>query len=105
MGATKAEIAGLDEERFDLEVAGAAEARATGTARNVRVDISGAGKVRTTDLRAVEAAVSIAGAGEVHVHAADKLEVSIAGAGNVRFAGDPVVSQSIAGVGSVQRIE
>ena len=63
-------------------------------ARHVRLDV--AGKVATVS-------VSIAGSGDVRVHAQQMLDVAIAGAGDVLYRGSPMIRKSIAGSGEVRK--
>lgn len=105
VGATSGEIVGVRGPEFELAVIGSGSATASGSTEALKVRIEGAGDVRATELTAGAVDVSIAGTGDVHVHATEKLSVSIAGAGGVHYRGNPQVTQDVAGVGSVQRIE
>ena len=66
-----------------FEIAGSGNIKAAGTAQKSSVAIAGSGNVETGGVQAKTASVSIAGSGDVRVHASDTADISIAGSGNV----------------------
>jgi hypothetical protein len=75
-----------------------------GTARAVDVVLAGSGSAWLSDLVARDATVTLAGSGDVHVHATDTLRVTITGSGSVRYSGDPkTVEDWVTGSGVIEQ--
>ena len=64
--------------------------------------ISGSGNIKAFDFAAKNVDVKIAGSGNCHIQATEKLIVKIAGSGNVVYRGNPAIDSTIAGSGSVR---
>ena len=102
-GAAEVIARGVQSNTFELSVSGAAKVEANGRVDRVDVKLSGAGSVLLHKLIARQARVAASGAGNIEVHATDKLRVSVSGAASVRFSGAPrEVEQSVAGAGSIE---
>lgn len=100
--------------RFDLEVntdetsidiAGSGSTRLRGRAGDFAVKIAGSGDVEAADLESATVDVSIAGSGDVRVHATDRISAQIMGSGDVQYRGRPEVDSSILGSGEVRPLE
>ena len=65
--------------------------------------ISGAGEYRGARLVSQNATVTVAGAGQVVIHAVKTLNATISGAGSVDYIGDPKVTERVSGAGRVRR--
>lgn len=102
-GAGKIEVAGLNNERFEIGLNGATAIRVSGETKLVEIDTNGAGNIDTSKLRATRAVVESKGVSKVEVHAADQLDVNVSGPSNVVYSGDPVVNKTVNGPGSVQK--
>ncbi|HMP80981.1 MAG TPA: head GIN domain-containing protein [Pirellulaceae bacterium] len=100
-GSCKATIDALDSKRLELAISGSGNITCQGTAEELAIEIAGSGDVNCFELASRTVQVSIAGSGEVSVHALDRLKVRIAGSGRVRYEGNPTVEQQIAGSGSI----
>ncbi|MCL2566442.1 MAG: DUF2807 domain-containing protein [Defluviitaleaceae bacterium] len=100
-GAANVELS-LNVENLEISIAGASDVKLTGTADTADISIAGASSVSALELFTRDAAVSIAGAGNVDIAVSEHLDASIAGAGRIRYLGDPAVSRSIAGVGTIR---
>ena len=87
-----------------LEARGAVRVRIDGEATRQIVDIAGAGSYEAAELRTRTAEISLKGAAQANVHAAERLDVRIAGAGIVQYAGDPQIRQRILGAGLVRKL-
>lgn len=86
----------------ELAVSGAAKVKASGESEELRVRVSGAGRVDASELIARRVTVGVSGAGRVDVHAEDELSVKISGAGRVSCSGSPEkVHRRISGAGKV----
>lgn len=102
-GAGKIEVAGLNNEKFEIGLNGATAIKVSGETKLVSIDTNGAGKIDTSKLRAARAVVDSKGVSTVEVHAADQLDVTVSGPSSVIYSGDPVVNKTVNGPGSVQK--
>ncbi|HYJ86740.1 MAG TPA: head GIN domain-containing protein [Pyrinomonadaceae bacterium] len=102
-GAGKIDVAGLNNEKFEIDLNGATAIRVSGETKLVDIDTNGAGKIDTSKLRAARAVVASKGVSRVEVHAADQLDVTVSGPSSVVYSGDPVVNKTVNGPGSVQK--
>lgn len=101
-GACRAEISEVSSDELFIRGSGAAKISASGEAKTLKLRISGAGKIDCSDLKAVNAEVSIAGAGGVKVHALEELRAKVSGAGRVVYFGDPgKVERRVSGAGRI----
>ena len=102
-GAGKIDVAGLNNEKFEIDVNGAPAIKISGETKLVDIDTNGAAKIDTSKLRAARAVVESKGVSRVEVHAADQLDVTVSGPSSVIYSGDPVVNKTVNGPGSVQK--
>jgi predicted small secreted protein len=102
-GAGKIEIAGMKNEKFEIDSNGAPTIRVSGETKLVDIDTNGAGKIDTHKLRASKVIVDTKGVSRVDVRAADQLDVTISGPSHVTYEGDPVVNKTVNGPGSVEK--
>jgi hypothetical protein len=102
-GAGKIDVAGLNNEKFEIDLNGATAIRVSGETKLVDIDTNGAGNIDTSKLRAARAVVASKGVSRVEVHAADQLDVNVSGPSSVVYSGDPVVNKTVNGPGSVQK--
>lgn len=103
-GAAEIVVRGLDAQSFAIGVRGSALVEATGRAASLTIDLSGAGSVDTLGLIARDVRVDMSGAGSASVHADATLAVSISGIGRVTYDGDAeIVEKNISGLGVVTR--
>lgn len=102
-GAGLVEVAGLKNEKFEIDANGAPTIRAFGETKLVEIDANGAGKIDTSKLRALKAVVDSKGVSSVDVRAVDKLDVTVSGPSHVTYEGNPVVNRTIHGPGSIEK--
>lgn len=102
-GGTSIDISGLAAQSLAVSGAGALRAVVAGNVDEQSVTISGAGEYRAPDLVSRDATVTVAGAGQVIVHATRTLKATISGAGQVEYLGDPEVTERVSGIGRVKR--
>ena len=87
--------------RLNFDISGAGEGQLNGKVDQLRLAVSGKGKISAEQLRAGSADVSISGVANAVLWAVKDLRVQISGAGHVDYWGQPNVSKSISGFGSV----
>jgi hypothetical protein len=102
-GSADVELGDLDLARLELEIEGAGEVAASGTADRLTATIQGAGDARLSDLAVRTATVVVQGAGEAHLNVSERLDVKVQGAADVIYRGHPEVTQDIDGAGEVRR--
>jgi hypothetical protein len=104
-GAGKIEVAGVKNDKFEIDANGAPSIKVSGETNVIDIDTNGAGKIDTHKLKAGRAIVDSKGVSKVDVFAKDQLEVSVSGPSQVTYEGDPVVNQTIHGPGKVTKKE
>jgi len=103
-GASHAVLRGVRGDKLTLNVSGAGSVSASGSIREVDIDISGAGKIDAKELKAETARIALSGAGSLSVYASKTLDVHVSGAGKVSYYGDPPeVRKDISGAGSFEK--
>ena len=104
-GAGKFEIAGLKNEKFEIDANGATTIKVAGETKLVDIDSNGAGKIDAHKLRASRGVVEVKGVARVDVNVAEQLDVTVSGPAHVTYQGDPVLNKTIHGPGSVTKKE
>jgi hypothetical protein len=93
----------IEARQLKLDLAGASECDIRGKVEGLRMQLSGAGDFDAFDLVARDVEIDLSGAGSARVYATEQLDVSISGAGSVKYRGDPDVHKHISGLGSLKR--
>lgn len=88
--------------KLNFEISGAGEGQLAGKVDQLRLSVSGKGKIGAEQLRTDGASVSISGVGNAVLWTVHALNVQISGAGHVDYWGQPTVRKSISGFGSVE---
>ena len=104
-GAGKFEIAGIKNEKFEIDANGATTIKVAGETKLIDIDSNGAGKVDAHKLRAARGVVDVKGVARVDVNVVEQLDVTVSGPAYVTYQGDPVVNKTIHGPGSVEKKE
>jgi hypothetical protein len=91
----------LRADKLHFTISGSGEGQLAGRVDDMRLSVSGRGKVTAPQLQVGNAMVSISGVGNADLWVTDNLRVDISGAGHVTYAGQPKIRQSISGLGSV----
>jgi hypothetical protein len=104
-GAGKFDIAGIKNEKFEIDANGATTIRVAGETKLIDIDSNGAGKVDAHKLRAARGVVDVKGVARVDVNVSEQLDVTVSGPAHVTYQGDPVVNKTIHGPGSVEKKE
>jgi hypothetical protein len=104
-GAGKFDIAGIKNEKFEIDANGATTIKVAGETKLIDIDSNGAGKVDAHKLRAARGVVDVKGVARVDVNVVEQLDVTVSGPAHVTYQGDPVVNKTIHGPGSVEKKE
>lgn len=96
--------AALNGPAVDISVSGAGDVILSGETKDVKADVSGAGKIKAEELKSENADVEVSGAGSIYVYASVNLKAHVSGAGNVSYWGNPAqVEQHKSGAGSIKK--
>lgn len=102
-GANLVKVSGVKNDNFVIETSGASAIFVAGEAKSVEIEMSGASKVDTRDLRVARAKVSSSGASRAFVHATEEVSADLSGASNVTYYGEPkTVNKQVSGASSVE---
>jgi hypothetical protein len=93
----------IEADQLKLNLEGASESDISGKVDVLRMQLSGAGDFDAFDLIARDVEIDLSGAGGARLYATEKLDVTISGAGSVRYRGEPEVHKKISGLGSLKR--
>lgn len=97
-GAGLARFDQLKADRLSFAIAGAGDGQVAGTARELRVAVSGRSDFRAAELMTDSARVAVSGIGDVKVWAQQSLTISVAGLATVDYWGSPPeVKRSVSG--------
>jgi hypothetical protein len=103
-GASRVELAGLETDAFSLHVSGASEVTGSGSARDLRLDLSGAVRCQLEGLASRSAVTVLSGTSYARLRVADSLTATASGISVVEYYGDPVVVANVSGASAVRRL-
>jgi len=104
-GAGKIEIAGLKNDKFEIDCDGAPTIKVSGVTKVIDIDTNGAAKIDTHNLHASKGVVDSKGVSKIDVDVKDELDVTISGPSTVTYEGDPTINKTIHGPGKVEKRE
>ncbi|MEO7801250.1 MAG: head GIN domain-containing protein [Ginsengibacter sp.] len=94
----------LDVPKVEAESSGSGNITLRGKCKNFEADMSGSGDLKSSELLAENADVSIAGSGTASVHCSVKLKARASGSGSIYYSGNPQDQQiNKSGSGSVEK--
>lgn len=89
MGAVEAEVEGVDSDRLEIEIKGAADLEIEGKCGELELDVKGAGDISARDLKCETVEVDVAGAGSASVFASEEVDADVAGVASIKVFGKP----------------
>ena len=95
----------VDAPKITAGISGSGSINLKGQAKNLEINLTGAGHAYCYDLLTENTSVDISGAGSAQVYASVKLTADVSGAGNISYKGNAAVSQQISGAGSVNKTD
>ena len=95
----------VDAPKIMAGISGTGAINLKGQAKDLEINLSGAGHAYCYDLLTENTKVDISGAGSAQVYASVKLTADVSGAGNISYKGNASVSQQISGAGSVNKTD
>lgn len=102
-GASKATVAGINNDKLSIDISGASDVKIEGTARDVEIDLSGASNLRAGGLYTQIANMDLSGASRAEINVASSLDVDASGASSVKYIGEPSVRKDTSGASSVYK--
>ena len=104
-GAGKINIAGMKNDKFEVDANGATTIRVAGETKLLDIETNGAGKIDAHRLQAARSVVQAKGVARVDVNVTEQLDVTVYGPAHVTYQGDPVLNKTVHGPGSVEKRE
>lgn len=102
-GSAEIDLPSLVAETLVVIGSGSGDVTVTGSVQQLRLELSGAGRVDARELQAREARVTISGSGTSVIRVRDRLIAVLSGSGSLDYFGDPLVTQTVTGTGRVER--
>ena len=85
-------------------IAGSGTLTLNGDANEFKCSVSGSGDINSFDLKAKSVKVSVAGSGNVKVHAINEIKATTAGSGDIYYSGNPTIEKvKSVGSGSIRK--
>ncbi len=88
-GSGNVDIQGVRSGRLELMIQGSGDMQATGSTRELDLDIHGSGTARLASLNAANVSASLYGSGDATVRATGSLDARVYGSGTLRYVGTP----------------
>lgn len=102
-GASKVNIANLNNDSLSLDSSGASKIKIEGTTKSFDVEMSGASRLDAENLKAENVSVDSSGASSAYVFVTNELKADLSGATNVTYSGSPKnVQKKTSGASSVK---
>jgi hypothetical protein len=90
-GVTKVNVVSLDNSSFEIESSGATKVSVSGETQDMKIGVSGAGKIDAEHLSSKIADVFTSGACKVKVNVSDELRAKASGASKIHYSGSPKI--------------
>jgi len=93
----------LTADKLNLELSGGTNGDIKGSVNDLEISLNGAGRIVTDELTAKDVKVQINGAGYASVFASNSIDAAIAGIGSIEYSGNPAkVKSNIMGLGAIK---
>lgn len=103
LGSGDLDVVGLQSGRFQAELLGSGELRASGRVDQLDARLDGSGDMQFGALVAARAEVRLNGSGDIHVQAVQSLDAHLSGSGDVLYRGRPAqLAGKVSGSGEVR---
>ena len=95
---------GIDTDKFEIDLSGAASIKISGNANRLYIDVSGAADLLAKDLITEDIRIDVSGAANAEIYASNSCDAEVSGAGYIELYGDAKdVNMNISGAGSLDR--
>ena len=95
----------VDAPKITAGISGTGSVDLKGQARDLDINLTGAGHAHCYELLTENTTVDISGAGSAQIYASVKLTADVSGAGSISYKGNASVTQQISGAGSVNKAD
>lgn len=90
--------------RFKLEASGVLSGEITGETKDLRMDISGVGKLNASEFKSENCEIEVSGVAKASVYATENLDASVSGMGRITYVGRPIINRTCSGFGSISSL-
>lgn len=104
-GGAQVRLNGIQVDLLDTDLSGAGDIQASGTAKEIKLILSGVGSFNAADLKSNKATIELSGMGSAMVRVEEDLAATLTGAGSIQYYGHPHVEQNVTGAGSIKPAE
>lgn len=95
---------GINTDKFDIDLSGAASINISGKSNRLFIDVSGAADLLAKELITQDVRIDVSGAANAEVYASNSCDADVSGAGYIELYGDAKdVNMNISGAGSLER--
>jgi hypothetical protein len=95
----------LTSNALNVRISGSSKVNLKGSIPSTTYGISGSGDIGAFDLHSDNVRVEVSGSGKLDVYADKKLDISVSGMGNVRYKGNASLNQSSSGMSKVSKMD
>jgi len=89
---------------LNLEASGVISGEIIGETKDLKMEISGVGKIDASGFKAENCEIEVSGVAKADVYVTEKLDASVSGMGNIHYLGRPIINRSTSGFGSISRL-
>jgi len=100
-GAGTINLYAIKQPKLFIQLSGSGDITAEGQVSGLVAVLNGSGDLNLKSLRAQDAQLSLAGAGDIGITVGNHLSATITGAGNITYCGSPTIKQNIDGAGEL----
>ena len=95
---------GVNSDKFEIDLSGAASIKIAGSAKRLYIDVSGAADLLAKELITEDVRIDVSGAANAEIYASNSCDAEVSGAGYIELYGDAKdVNMNISGAGSLER--
>ncbi|MHC2990352.1 hypothetical protein OB13_01645 [Pontibacter sp. HJ8] len=102
-GGSKVTLA-ISTKKLNADMSGASKVELTGRADEVMMDMSGASNVDASELEAKNVKIEASGASKVRVFAKENLDINASGASNVAYKGNPSITSDVSSAAKISKM-
>jgi len=92
-------------EELKVDISGAGKVIMAGRVKTQDISISGAGSYDASDLESNDCQINISGVGKAELNAVNTLDIQMSGLGSIEYKGNPAVTQNISGGGKIKSVD
>jgi hypothetical protein len=94
----------LKSKKLDLQASGVITGGIIGETADLKIDISGVGKLDASEFKSQNCEVEVSGVAKASVYAVERLDASVSGVGRISYQGRPIINRSSSGLGWISRL-